>query len=60
MCVEKLCGTCILMCCISVELKACKSIPNHKEGTMDIAQQDGDNELQLDRYPRREGEVGGV
>jgi hypothetical protein len=30
-CVEKLCGTCILMCCISVELKAGKSIPNHKE-----------------------------
>ncbi len=54
-CVEKLCGPCILMCCISVELKACKSIPNHKEGTMDIGQQDGDNELQLDRYPRSGG-----
>jgi hypothetical protein len=54
-CVEKLCGTCIHMCCINVELKACKSIPNHKEGTMDIGQQDGDNELQLDRYPRSGG-----
>jgi hypothetical protein len=51
-CVEKLCGTCILMCCISMELKAGKSTPNCKERTIYIGQQDGDNELQLERYPR--------
>lgn len=61
LCVLKSCAVlCIHMCCINVELKACKSIPNHKEGTMDIGHQDGDNELQLDRYPRREGGVRGV
>jgi hypothetical protein len=59
LCVLKSCAVLVSLCVVlSVELKAGKSIPNHKEGTIDMGQQDGDNELQLDRYPRRR--VGGV